>query len=313
MKLNGVKVPTELAVFFTLGTIGASSFLIFNAAIDNGVDPFNHALSGVEITVGTLPHDGAHQVFDGYAKNSFVGAEIAALDDAPVVDILAAPEHITVAPADLVEPVEIGFATPMPEDVVPANFGAGVGFPDGMVKNPDFTGEDIHLASLTPGELIDASVIFDAEEEIKVSGILDFVSADTAMVEDTLIRFDGVHGPSSEDLCETASGNTYDCASWSLAGMRTIVAEREVSCTVLSRADIETGAHYASCNLTLRNGSERSLAEVGLESGILVLADQEDPAPSLYDAQEKARQAGNGVWSGVYEYAKNENNEKESS
>jgi endonuclease YncB( thermonuclease family) len=311
MVFNDLKLSTALMVNCTLGVVVLSSIFIYNAAIENGVVLFDRAAEEVDVNVGALATSAEDQPFEGYAKKDFANLNDGLTSEPAVVGILQPPEPVAVELVDEVKPVDLHFASSMPDDLVPFNFAKTFSFPGVGVKNPDFTGPEVELASLSPAELIEAPLFPASEDEqIVVSGVIDFLSSDTGTVGDTLVTFEGVHGPSSSDTCETSSGKAYDCGNWSLAGMRTIVAEREVTCSLLARKDLDTGAQYANCTLVLRNGEEHNLAEIGLKSGILVLSGEDASKSSFMDAEQTAREAGNGVWSGVYV---NANNKKEQS
>ena len=138
-----------------------------------------------------------------------------------------------------------------------------------------------------------------------VSGPAAFVTADTLMVDEILIRLQGAVAPVDGDFCETASGTAYDCAAWSVRAMETILADRDVLCHLTDELDGEGGALLGWCDITLKSGKRRDLAEIGVHSGILRVDDDARDISPYLRTEAQARDAGNGIWSGRYENKKN--------
>lgn len=138
-----------------------------------------------------------------------------------------------------------------------------------------------------------------------VSGLPEFITADTLMVDEILIRLQGAVAPVETDLCETASGTAYDCAAWATRGMQTIVGDRELLCHLTDELSGEGGALLGWCDITLKSGKRRDLAEIGVHSGILRVDDGDGDISPYLRTEADARAAGNGIWSGRYENEKN--------
>ncbi len=304
MNVLGVKRSVLFSVGFTVGLAVCSGALILDAARENGKNSHVYLHSNTSLGEKNAAIDIQPEPFADYAKN-------ASLDHvAPeIVSVIPAQEDFVTPqtkPGHFVSQASLGFHDVDPFELVAANFATALTFPDRQVQatasyvphdpavydagDPVYDGDEIAAAPI--------------EEGIEtVTGAIRFHSADTASVGDVLLRLSGVHGPTSADMCLTASGQAYDCGDWAEAGMRAVVADREVTCRIFKQTDFESGAKYAECSLTLRNGETRDLAEIGLESGILVLPEEVETDPYRI-SQDKARTSGYGVWSGTYEYAK---------
>ncbi|MBW3243575.1 hypothetical protein KUV57_12955 [Epibacterium sp. DP7N7-1] len=134
-----------------------------------------------------------------------------------------------------------------------------------------------------------------------ISGVPEFKTADTLLVDDIELRLQGAVAPREGDICMTASGSAYDCASWSLNGMVTIVGGREVVCHITDDLSGNDDALLGWCDITLNNGKRRDLGEIAVQSGILRFDDAaSQPSPYLR-AEKNAQASGNGIWSGRYE------------
>ncbi len=305
MNFLGVKRSILFSVGFSLGLAICSGFLIYDAARDNG--EFAHGYSqSVSVDPGYPGNqDAPAEPFADYAKNKTQTPEETDL----MLDLPDQEEFVTKSEdvRHFVTRASLGFGGVDAFDLVAVNFADGLSF-SGNAMEEEVAYVPHEPAVYTYGQSVDeapelASVDPDGIVDT-ITGAITFHSADVASVGDMLVRLSGVHGPTSDDMCLTASGKKYDCGDWAEAGMRAVVAERDVTCDIFGQTDSESGAKYAKCSLTLRNGKTRDLAEIGLESGILVLPEELETDPYRI-SQDKARNSGYGVWSGTYKYAKN--------
>lgn len=138
-----------------------------------------------------------------------------------------------------------------------------------------------------------------------LSGKPEFITADTILLDDILIKLQGAAAPGAGDLCETAEGESYDCASWAKRGMEAILAERTVLCEVTDVLHGEEGALVGWCDLTLKNGKRRDLGDIGVLSGVLRVDEKGHGISPYLRTEMDARKAGNGIWSGRYVSEKN--------
>ncbi|MCW3782603.1 thermonuclease family protein [Defluviimonas salinarum] len=132
-----------------------------------------------------------------------------------------------------------------------------------------------------------------------VTGEAEIYSAGTIIVDGVLIRLQGVRAPGLSDMCLTASGVEYDCDAWSLRGVEAMLAGRELSCEVTDEEHLE-GGRLGWCNIALRSGVARDVGEIGVEAGIMVAEPGISGISPYLKSEAKAREAGNGVWSGSF-------------
>lgn len=161
-------------------------------------------------------------------------------------------------------------------------------------------------AGLAPEQVRSLDAPVEAGAGGLAEGPVTFRSADLLDVDGQLIRLDGVRAPSEEDACQTSEGSSYDCAGWAVRGMEMIVDGRELKCHLTDRAAGADGEVYGWCDLELRNGSRRDLAEIGVSSGILMVEHNGAGISPYLRSEDNAKNKAHGIWSGTYVPAKTE-------
>lgn len=130
-------------------------------------------------------------------------------------------------------------------------------------------------------------------------GPAEFTDAGGLMINGRAVTLSGVLVPGEGSSCASGAGEPYDCAAWAVAGLREFIGGKTASCSLTVIRDITFGA----CDVMLSDdGRAIDLASWMVSAGIALAHD--DPAPSLYRAQEAdAQQRKAGLWEGKFEIA----------
>lgn len=138
------------------------------------------------------------------------------------------------------------------------------------------------LALATPGALANPPLLH---------GPAQVVDGDTLDVAGARIRLHGIDAPERSQLCENAAGEWY-CGQAATAALALLLDGREVACEARDRD--RHGRIVAICRV---GGTDLSrwLAEQGWALAYRRYA------PDYVAAEEAARAAGRGIWSGGFE------------
>lgn len=149
---------------------------------------------------------------------------------------------------------------------------------------------------------IPAVTLADGQSDLSdpvVSGSPEVLSGDSFKLDGHVIALDGVHAPSTDDSCASASGSVYDCASWARTGLKTMLEGAVVSCRITGSSS--EGTDLGRCEILGAGfGGEHDIARIGVKSGLLLASDEEDGASPYEQSERAARTSKLGLWSGKY-------------
>ncbi|KIZ00113.1 Succinoglycan biosynthesis protein exoI [Monoraphidium neglectum] len=122
------------------------------------------------------------------------------------------------------------------------------------------------------------------------------VDGDTLYVQGEKVRLYAVDAPEKAQSCKNAQGADYSCGVNSLQALTARVGTSQVRCTVKSKD--QYGRNVAACSILSPGGAE-DMGEWLVSNGYAVA--YRSISKEYVPAEEKARAAKLGIWSGSFE------------
>jgi endonuclease YncB( thermonuclease family) len=146
------------------------------------------------------------------------------------------------------------------------------------------------ICSLSLAGLCLAAAIPQTAAQPAIVGKAEVIEGDLIVVNGVKVRLKGIDAPEEVQTCYEGNGRPYQCGLSAQNALKSEIGEAHVSCS--PDGVNERGTIIAICYL-----GSRDLAEIMVRNGYVVVRGDERYA----DAQQEAKRARRGLWSGPFE------------